>query len=353
MDYATPSETLLRLALVSGLVVFLLTLILVAAIAVLRTISASRAQRQRELTERWLPVFHHAIEGLALPPSPDLKRRDSELVLGLWVRFFQSLRGQARANLRRLAFSAGLDRCAHLMLQQRSTASRVLAVVALGSLRDHRVRDELLGLANDDNPMLSLLASRALLQINPYWAAPLLLANIGRRDDWPLTRIGAIFDEVPAKSVAPHLSEALRWAPPSGTPRLLALLEVVHVEDSWPLLEPLLDPRQTPDILAAALKATHDPRGRAPVRELAAHSAWVVRAQAAAALGRLGLPEDVPLLRNMLNDPVWWVRYRAAGTLARLPFVSRETLSALARDDADRFARDILRQVLAETGVAQ
>jgi HEAT repeat protein len=85
------------------------------------------------------------------------------------------------------------------------------------------------------------------------------------------------------------------------------------------------------------------------VRSLAAHPQWIVRVQAAAALGRLGGEEDAQRLQTMLGDPEWWVRYRAGLALVQLPFVSRQSLTALCAQLGDRFAADMLRQVLAET----
>ncbi len=354
MDYATPSDTLLRLALVSGVTVFVLTLLLVVAIAFMRAIANKRARRRKEVTATWMPFFHRAIEGLENPATPPIARRDQATVLGLWIHYFQYLRGNARKNLQRLAHEIGLDRISAVLLHRRNMAQRALAVVVLGNMEAPEAWEELVRLSNDDNPMLSLLAGRAMLRINPEWAAPLLLAQLSHRDDWPMTRIGGIFEEAPAAVVGPHLREALRWASPTGTPRILSLLGLVHVEESWLLLEPLLAPHQSPNLLAAALRATHEPRARASVLLLAAHADWVVRAQAASTLGRIGQPGDEKLLKEMLGDPAWWVRYRAACALRSLPFVTPASLEALMNDEkSDHFARDILRQALAEVEVTR
>lgn len=65
-------------------------------------------------------------------------------------------------------------------------------------------------------------------------------------------------------------------------------------------------------------------------------------------LGRSGEQSDVDRLRRLLNDPQWWVRYRAARSLAALPFLNRPQLEQFAAEAADRFARDMLQHVLAE-----
>ena len=352
MDYATPSNALLRLALVSGIAVLALNVLLVGVVAFVRARANKRARHQKEITALWTPIFHRAIEGLENPTLPAIANRDQAVVLGLWIHYFQYLRGKARICLRRLAYYIGLNHSTSVLLHHRNMAQRALAVVALGNMGTPEAWDELVRLNNDDNPMLSLLAGRAMLRINPERAVPILLTQLDQRDDWPMTRIGGIFEEAPAATVEPHLSDALRMSSPTGTSRILSLLSLIHVKESWLLLEPLLEPQQSPNLLAAALRATHDPRARASVLMLVSHADWVVRAQATAALGRIGQPGDEKLLKDMLGDPAWWVRYRAACALRNLPFVSRASLEALMSDvNADPFARDILRQALAEVVV--
>ena len=53
-------------------------------------------------------------------------------------------------------------------------------------------------------------------------------------------------------------------------------------------------------------------------------------------------------LIELLKDPQWWVRYRAAQALVGLPFLSRAELNRLLVDLPDQFAREIFRQVFAE-----
>lgn len=354
MDYATPSDSLLRLTLFSGVAVLVLNVLLVAVVAFVRARANKRARHQREITAIWTPIFHRAIEGLENPTLPVIARRDQTVVLGLWIHYFQYLRGKARICLRRLAYYIGLNHSTSVLLHHRNMAQRALAVVALGNMGTPEAWDELVRLSNDDNPMLSLLAGRAMLRINPEWTVPILLAQLDHRDDWPMTRIGGIFEEAPAAIVEPHLHEALRMSSPTGASRILSLLSLIHVKESWLLLEPLLEPHQSPNLLAAALRAIHEPRARASVLLLVNHEDWVVRAQAAVALGRIGQPGDEKLLKKMLGDSAWWVRYRAACALRNLPFVTRASLEELMSDkNTDPFARDILRQALAEVEVTQ
>jgi HEAT repeat protein len=84
------------------------------------------------------------------------------------------------------------------------------------------------------------------------------------------------------------------------------------------------------------------------VRPLLKHQRWHVRMQTAATLGRIGLPSDEALLVGVLADPQWWVRYRAAQALLKMSHVGEAGLRRIAATHADKYARDIVNQVLAE-----
>jgi hypothetical protein len=51
---------------------------------------------------------------------------------------------------------------------------------------------------------------------------------------------------------------------------------------------------------------------------------------------------------RLLADREWWVRYRAAQALVELPWLKRADLEALHATLDDRYAADMLAQVMAE-----
>lgn len=326
-----------------------LTIALLLLIATLRISIDRRERLERALMARWQPVFFHAVEGLDYA-APRIHGRDRETILMAWIHFTESIRGEARQRLRRLALDLKLDRTAHKLLARRNIRSRLMAVVALGRMRSADAWDALAALVADANPMVSLLAARSLSQIDAGRALPHVLDELVRRDDWPLMKAVAMLAEIPAAVLGPPLLQALGAVTPQNAPRLLRLLDVAEIGDTWPVLAPLLDAGCQPtEVLAAALKACRDPRAIEAARLLASHGEWIVRAQAATLLGRLGVEEDRLRLQAMLSDPQWWVRYRAGVALTKLPFVSRRKLEELRTQLTDHFAADILAQVLAET----
>jgi HEAT repeat protein len=70
--------------------------------------------------------------------------------------------------------------------------------------------------------------------------------------------------------------------------------------------------------------------------------------QAVKALGRIGERADTARLAHLLADREWWVRYRAAQALVELPWLKRADLDALHATLDDRYAADMLAQVMAE-----
>lgn len=351
MGYATPSDPLLRFALYSGLAVLLLTVVLLGAIVVVRFAVNRHKQRERALSERWQPVFFHAVEGVPCAP-PRIYGRDRETILLIWIHYTESIRGEARQRLRQLALDLQLERSARKLLARRNVRLRLMAVVALGRMESGAAWEQLAALLVDPNPMLSLLATRSLLQIDAARAVPIMLAQLARRDDWPLAKLVPMLGEVPAEALAAPLLLELKTVTAANAPRLLALLDTANLGDTWPVVAPLLRADQPAPVIAAALGACKDSRAINAVRLRAGHDDWSVRAQAAAALGRLGAEQDGLRLQAMLGDSVWWVRYRAALALTQMPFVSRQALVELCPQLGDRFAADILRQALAETAPA-
>jgi HEAT repeat protein len=89
-----------------------------------------------------------------------------------------------------------------------------------------------------------------------------------------------------------------------------------------------------------------------PVRARLADVDWQVRVQAVKALGRIGDRSDTARLALLLADREWWVRYRAAQALVELPWMKRADLDALRASLEDRYAADMLAQVVAEQEAA-
>jgi hypothetical protein len=181
-----------------------------------------------------------------------------------------------------------------------------------------------------------------------------VIAVAGAREDWPVARVVAMLQECAEGRIGPSLAAALIEELRSGgaaLPRLLRLLRAAPAEALRGAVLQVLALAQAPETLAGALDALWHPEDAAHARRLVAHPEWFVRLAAAKALGRIGTAEDEPRLTALLGDPSWWVRYRAAQSLAALPGMGKAALEALRQAPGmDRFAADILGQVIAEQG---
>jgi HEAT repeat protein len=348
---AAASEAILDAAYWTGLAAIFLSATLLAVVAVLR-VRLRLAQRRRKAL---LAVWRHAI-ALRLAgeaaPLPKLARRDAGEFIGFWNSLHDWLRGDSALRLIAVARELDIPSHAYWLLEHGSLRERVSAAAALGHLREAGAFDAMDRLTHDRRPLLSITAARALVEINPEAAIPRLLPLIVERADWPPARVAGILREAGPAHVSQPLAAAIRDAAPENAATLLRFSDVMRPEDSLPLVRDLLAESRNEYLLAAALRAVRDPRALPQVRALTRHPRWHLRMLAAVALGRFGAAEDATRLVEILGDAQWWVRYRAARTLAHFPGMSAERLHAIQVSHPDRYARDILAQVIAESAAA-
>jgi HEAT repeat protein len=261
------------------------------------------------------------------------------------VRLHQSVRGEASAGLNRVGLALGCADMAHDLLRSGQRARQLLAILALGHLRDRKAWDGLLRASASADPATSVHALWALVQIDPAQAARELAPLLLRRDDWALSQVAKILQDA-HPHWTPVLVAALPQLPPERIPGALRLLEGLRATVPAPLLHGLLR-HDAVDVLIAVLRMAAVPDMLDLVRSHLGHADWRVRLQAARALGRIGDASDVPRLQGMLGDSQWWVRYRAAQALADMPFLTGADIQAVC-EGADRFGADMMRQVLAE-----
>ncbi|PXA85351.1 HEAT repeat domain-containing protein, partial [Caulobacter sp. D4A] len=76
--------------------------------------------------------------------------------------------------------------------------------------------------------------------------------------------------------------------------------------------------------------------------------AWTVRSAAAEAVGAAGLAKLAAPVAALLDDPEWWVRFRAGDALGKLGRTGRALLEATASDEAHPVAQRAAERALAE-----
>lgn len=307
------------------------------------------------LRDRWWPVFGRAAMESGESLEDILPRRrlfPRAKLLREWCRFRAHIRGNFGGTFDQLAEALGLTNVARRLLKKASTHNKLLAIQALGFLRDQSSWNSIQALITHRNISISVTAATSLIHIDAERAIPLLIPLISERTTWPRTQIGRMLGLAGPKAVTVPLCLAIENAQAEQAVRLFRFYESACMSDIDSLIAKILMARSDPALCAAALKAV---RGHLPgptIARLAKHQAWFVRMQVANVLGRLGRREDYRILEPLLSDDEWWVRYRAAQAIVKLPFLGPNALRKLCNRQSDRYARDILRQALAEAGLS-
>jgi hypothetical protein len=199
---------------------------------------------------------------------------------------------------------------------------------------------------------LSLTAVRSLCQIHGARAAKQIVPLMIERTDWPLAKISSILTETGLDFTHRYIQamERVYEQTPDRLPRLLRVLSAVDLNKPLRLVRRILESDDPPEITAAAIRLVSHPDELGLIRARLHDPYGSVRVQAVTRLGVLGGLSDIDDIAELLHDHEWWVRYRAAQALKRLPGVTPAMLRRVFTESLDPFARDMLAQVVAESG---
>ncbi|MBH0206627.1 MAG: HEAT repeat domain-containing protein [Nitrospira sp.] len=323
----------------------ILAVVILFVIAGVQQATIARQQRSEQFREVW---FRLLIKSMMTAPDelPPVRSRDAKDFLRLWNYLSESIRGGDRNGLHATMRLAGMDRVAAKMLKSYRLDDRLMAVVALGHLRERTVWNALERFVVSRTPELSLAAARSLIRIDAQAALAILIPLVGVRTDWSFVKVATMLSEADLGQVVEALAHEARGASVDATVRFLRCLEAVGSPDALPVVREILA-RENCDnqVVVACLRccsryATRQDLGT--VRAYLAHPNHLIRLHAVLALGRIGTEEDERLLIDRLSDDEWWVRYRAAGVLAGFPFVSSDTLARLHAEHPLQEVRDVL-----------
>lgn len=354
MAFFIHSDPLLQFVVWLSLALLGLVLLLLLQIVLLRINLIARTLHERHFLEVWRPLLVATVAGEAVA-IPRLPKSDEINFLKLWNHLQESLRGESKERLNAVAIHCGMLERSRSMLQKKDLRLQLLALNTLGHLIDSLAWDEMLQLARRPDPLLSLAAARALFQINAVTALIDLKGELLEREDWPTAQLAILLQETCTDNTFDMLANTASQFANSADPsdlarlkRLLQLLEIAPYQQVIAAIRIILSISTDDDVVAQCLKFLRKPNDLLFVRPHLTHPNWVVRLQAARALGRLGSKEDLPQLAALLSDPVWWVRYRTAQAILELMHGDSMMMSALRAQLSDRYARDMLEMVIAE-----
>ncbi len=348
-------DTATVIALWSTAAVLVTTVVLFVYTIGLRAVTIHAGARRARFVAEWRDVFASATlsasvaENITLPQVTSAHRID---LLEEWNLARSIVVGDAAANLVVLAERVGIPKLADNLFERTRIRSRILAVQTLGNLRAVNRRDEVRALVDSDNTVLSITAAAALAEIDPDFAARILIPMLPNRRDWPKNRLSLLLRLLGSDRISEPIYREIRRARDEDKTYLLQFVRSVDAEALDALVVDLIRTSNDPGVLTTALTLVSGFQGVPRIASLARHPIWYVRMQAAKVLGRVGEEEHVSLLVALLNDQQWWVRYRAAQAIVSLPFLGPNRLRRMQRDCTDAFAADILQQVFAEVGLA-
>lgn len=352
--FSAISDFELRVALGVAAIALVVTVGLTLQVLAMRLSGARSEARRRDLRARWRPVLLRAAAGEdELVDAQPLRRDEALEVLLLWNQLQDSLRGSAHEGLNRLASRMGAYVIARRWAASRRPPLQVLGVMTLGHFGRPVDWPLLLAALGDPRSYLSLAAARALLQIDARAAVAPVLDQYMARNDWSVARVGTLLRDAGGEAVGPALVERLLAGTPAQQLKLLPLAHLATDTYGGPVVQQVLERASDPGVLGLALQLVQGQVSLERARALLGHPDWEVRAQAALALGRVGQPIDRARLIALLSDREWWVRFRAAQALVTMPGIEVRTLRVLHAALEDRYARDMLTQVMAEREIGR
>jgi hypothetical protein len=328
------------------------SLLLLAYTLELRLRRRLQERRRAGVIAHWRALLGDALTGRTTAGRVSkLRRNERREFLRLWVYTRSMLEGAAAERLIALAERLRLREYVRERAVHAHLGTKLLAIQALGYLRDAESFGALAAISAQPNTLLSITAAEALAAIDAPRAMERLIPKIATRRDWPRTHVFNLLSRAGSAVVSEPLYRCIRAASDDDAAYLLKFAEIAEFDVRDALAVELLRASDNPEVLAAALKVATGHAAVPRIDELLAHPAWYVRMQAAKLVGRMGRKEDARRLEMLLADDEWWVRYRAAKALVRLPGIDAAELERVRLRLYDRYAKDILGQAIAEAGI--
>ena len=347
MDFLSGADAKLVFAFWLGIVVLCVSVVMLLVIIAMRQAMLRRQRRHEEAAAEWGRVLSGVLQDAAAP-VPSLQHGDVSGFIEAWNYLHATLPAAGAPALRRAATAAGAEAKLRRHLDRGGFHDRVVAITAIGHLRDHGDFDRVARFLHAPSAIVSLSAARALMQIDAKRAMALFVPQIVERSDWSPSGVVEILREAGPDAISKELGEVALQANAEAAPRLVRFLADISPAEAAPVIRGILQTSQDEHLISTCLQVLEDPGDLQLVRGLLDRERWHVRMHAATALGRLGAKDDEWLLLPLLSDAQWWVRYRAAQALVRLFRLHSQDPGPLREGLADPYARDILDQVLAE-----
>lgn len=347
MDLIHSTDARIVFAFWVGVSVVVMALLMMLAIIVMRQVAANAERRHLQAADFWRQVLSEAaLEAPARVPA--LHRGEVSGFVDAWNELHEIPGHEDNPGMLAVADAVDLERQLYMALDHGGFHDRVMAIIAMGHLKSPTHLEKLVKCLEDDSPIISITAARAVMRIDPQLGVEKVIPKIMSRQDWVQGNVAALLGEAGPAVVSRPLGEATLQANDAVAPRMARLLADVSPSAAAPVIRELLSGNHDEHLISTCLQVLTERSELDVVRRLLQHPRWHVRMHSASAIGRLGSDEDRSRLLPLLSDAQWWVRYRAAQALSALFSNDLVVLGKVRDAQEDGFARDILAQVLAE-----
>ena len=341
-----------------------LATLIMAGLVILMVITTVGVKALRYLKISWYKRYYRRIEpaledfiltGEDQPELMLLRGWQRDLFLSrLMIERMVLLRGTGRESLMRLARELGLVDRYLGALQSRRRWRRARAAESLGFLGGEQAIEPLGELLSDEDETIRAVAARALARIGSDKAVQLLARTLDNPSDLTRLRVAENLERLGDLTVKP-LSGMLLTLGTDGALMAAQVLGNLRAREARPALGSALLHAWNEDVRAQATLALGkigDPQDVPLILRSARSPSWPVRTQAANALGLIGEVSTIPVLKEMATDGEWWVRLNAARALANMGPEGEKALLELLQGD-DYYARERAAATLEARGVTR
>ncbi len=334
-------------ALYAGGVALLLVCLLTVQVILLRINLIYRQRRKRAAQQLWRKYFCYRLLN-EYCVQPEVRTRDIYFILEEYDYLFGLVKGKDLERLRASFYELDIPVSLYSLLHSRDVQKKLYALITLGNLQDKTAWGGIIKCLEEDQPVISLSAARALVLIDAEKAVNEVIPVLLHRKDWPWANVAHILKLAGPRVVCRKLFELIQGIEAGSQASLLRMYNVLRCEEAYPVSTKILATATDDKVASVCLNISRDPNVIHLARDYVRHSRWHVRMNAAVAIGRFGDETDIPLLVGLLKDSQWWVRYRAALALVSMPGVDRVFIQSLRANLDDAYADDILVQAIKE-----
>ena len=221
LGFASASSGAVAAALWTTIASLAASLLLLLYTLELRWRRRQREKHRTRVVARWRSIIAAAVTGAVAPSSPmptSLPRSERAEFLKLWNLTRNMIEGAAADRLIALAEQLGVPELARSQAGQKRSTARIVGIRTLGHLRDRASFALVQAALDDDNPLISVTAAEALIEIDPARAVDALIPRLARRREWPRTHVFRMLQKAGSAFVGEPLYRRRHFGPGRSKP---------------------------------------------------------------------------------------------------------------------------------------